>query len=1826
MADSDKDIVITPNTGNTTKPKIEFTGADNSVKYLQVNDDGSLTFNDTITATSGSVANGNQNLVTGTAVFGYISARNFISNNSNITVGNNIGLAGASGNSLRITTAQAASNGAILSFVGSDNNSISNLTIPSGDGTISTSDTQLTTEEVQDIVAAMIVGGTNISAAYNDSGGLLTLAVNGHRTVTAGGNTLGATETLALTAGSNVTISESGGAVTIASTDTNTDTNTQNVFTSSFVDSSNDTILRLTKSGASSGTQDIKFVAGSNVTLTPSGTNLTIASTDTNTQLSLLDEDNFASNSATAAASQQSIKSYVDTSVSNLVASAPSALDTLNELAAALGDDASFSTTTATSLGNRLRIDVSNQGLNSTQQSNALTNLGITATLAEINILDDGLATGDIPALATSKITSGTFADARIAQSNVTQHQSALSITESQISDLQFKLLPEVLFNDTNFGFSLLIQTGTTNAAPTTGTLDNATFNIGLGSNVFSSLTSGTRNVAVGHEAGRNLTTSARNTLLGAEAGHDITTGGNNVAIGDLAGDKITTGSQNTLIGAESGGNITTTSYSIGLGNKALLGSTGTANIGIGYQSLNHTSHSGSYNVAIGHQAAHNATGANGNNIGIGKSSLYNVTGGYNYAIGDESGQGITSGSSNIAIGSKSLGGSGTVVTNAHNIAIGNNALKTGGTLSGGLNTAFGYATGSSLTTGQGNLLLGFTAGNNITTGSENIVIGAADVPSATGNHQLSISDNGNGSVVWITGDSSGHVSLGNYEFNADQTVGSGQDNYVLRYDHSTGQIGLEAAGAGGENNQNAFSNVAVSGQTTVAADSATDTLTLAAGANVTLTTNASNDTVTIAATDTNTNTQLSTEQVQDIVGGMLVGTETRIGVSYDDTNGRINFVVDDMTTDTNTFRTVTAGGNTLGSSETLAFTAGSNVTITESGGSVTIASTDTNTNTTYSAGSGIALSGTTFSVAGGTGLSQTSSGLALSHLGIESLSDPNADRILIWDDSAGAIAFATPNSNISIDGTNINTTNTQLSTEQVQDIVGAMLVGTETRIGVTYDDTNGRINFVVDDMTANTQLTLLDQDNMSSNSATAAASQQSIKAYVDAEIAGLVDSSPSALNTLNELAAALGDDASFSTTTATSLGNRLRVDVNNQGLNSTQQGNALTNLGITASLAEINILDGGLAASNITEISNLTAAEGEQLENIGSTTISATQWGYLGGLTAAKVIDWSVSQTFDDIHPNNQHSAGTNLTLSGTTLNVDDAFLVNNANDTTTGTITAAGFTTAGIVDGVNFKINGGQGSDGQVLTSTGSGVAWEDAASGGDSNAGGVNGSAGAPTFSFASDTNTGMYRLTGDTLAFSVGGSNAMYMQPSKVEANKRFEIIAGSNSAPGLSLAGDDNTGIYRYAENQIGFTTDGTAQLLIKDGAIEPVTDNDIDLGTSSLKFKNSYFGLVDAENFKVNGGQGNDGQILTSTGSGVAWENAAVGGIASLAADDTPQLGGDLDVNGNSIVSTSNTAINITPNGTGDIQLNADTIRVGDSNADVTIAPNISSTTAKLQFQSDGDTLLRTASGTGNMYLNANSLMSMQATTFRFGTSGGNPTLTTLGTSDLTLNTNSGTNSGSIVIADGANSDISITPNGTGQVNLGNFQFDVDQTVGSGQDNYVLTYDHANTQISLEAAGGGGASDIGALDDVLMDATNFTNSLLIQTNSDTSAPTTGTLSSANENIGIGRDVFKVLTSGSQNVSMGSYTLDAVTTGSNNTIIGHNAGTRIEDDSENTYIGQGAGANSIGSFNVALGSSTMTGSSSTLHTGSHNVALGRGAMTKVQGDAAGNVAV
>lgn len=67
---------------------------------------------------------------------------------------------------------------------------------------------------------------------------------------------------------------------------------------------------------------------------------------------------------------------------------------------------------------------------------------------------------------------------------------------------------------------------------------------------------------------------------------------------------------------------------------------------------------------------------------------------------------------------------------------------------------------------------------------------------------------------------------------------------------------------------------------------------------------------------------------------------------------------------------------------------------------------------------------------------------------------------------------------------------------------------------------------------------------------------------------------------------------------------------------------------------------------------------------------------------------------------------------------------------------------------------------------------------------------------------------------------------------------------------------------------------------------------------------------------------------------------------------------------------------------------------------------------------------------------------------------------------------------GNTIFATNTNGSITLDPNGTGDVVLGNYTLDGDQTVGAGQNNYVLTYDHATGKVSLKAASGGGSGDL----------------------------------------------------------------------------------------------------------------------------------------------------
>jgi hypothetical protein len=114
------------------------------------------------------------------------------------------------------------------------------------------------------------------------------------------------------------------------------------------------------------------------------------------------------------ATSDYALKTYVDTQVAGVVDSAPETLNTLNELSTALGDDPNFATT----ISNQIGTKANSADLSSVATSGAYGDLSGTPTNVSSFTNDSGYITGYT-----------------VTQSDVTGHQAALSITESQISD-----------------------------------------------------------------------------------------------------------------------------------------------------------------------------------------------------------------------------------------------------------------------------------------------------------------------------------------------------------------------------------------------------------------------------------------------------------------------------------------------------------------------------------------------------------------------------------------------------------------------------------------------------------------------------------------------------------------------------------------------------------------------------------------------------------------------------------------------------------------------------------------------------------------------------------------------------------------------------------------------------------------------------------------------------------------------------------------------------------------------------------------------------------------------------------------------------------------------------------------------------------------------------------------------------------------------------------------------------------------------------------------------------------------------------------------------
>ena len=146
----------------------------------------------------------------------------------------------------------------------------------------------------------------------------------------------------------------------------------------------------------------------------------------------------------------------------------------------------------------------------------------------------------------------------------------------------------------TNFTDSLLV------GHATTGTLDAATENTGVGIDTLIDLTSGDFNTAIGFGTLRLNTTGQKNTVIGSKAGYSM----NN-------------GQANTLIGREAGTALTSNAAD---------------------------------NVAVGRLSLASAQNV-GRNTAIGSFSGQNITGTRNVTVGTNAGDNITSGNGNVIIG-----------------------------------------------------------------------------------------------------------------------------------------------------------------------------------------------------------------------------------------------------------------------------------------------------------------------------------------------------------------------------------------------------------------------------------------------------------------------------------------------------------------------------------------------------------------------------------------------------------------------------------------------------------------------------------------------------------------------------------------------------------------------------------------------------------------------------------------------------------------------------------------------------------------------------------------------------------------------------------------------------------------------------------------------------------------------------------------------------------------------------------------------------------------------------------------------------------------------
>jgi hypothetical protein len=145
---------------------------------------------------------------------------------------------------------------------------------------------------------------------------------------------------------------------------------------------------------------------------------------------------------------------------------------------------------------------------------------------------------------------------------------------------------------------------------------------------------------------------------------------------------------------------------------------------------------------------------------------------------------------------------------------------------------------------------------------------------------------------------------------------------------------------------------------------------------------------------------------------------------------------------------------------------------------------------------------------------------------------------------------------------------------------------------------------------------------------------------YVDSAVAGVVDSAPAALDTLNELAAALGDDPNLSTTLSTQIGTKVaKAGDTMTGALTLSGAPSSANHAATKAYVDSSVSGGtgALDTDDITEAGNLYYTDARVDARIPTNVSSFTNdSGYITSFTDT----------------NTTYTAGTGLNLVGTTFN----------------------------------------------------------------------------------------------------------------------------------------------------------------------------------------------------------------------------------------------------------------------------------------------------------------------------------------------------------------------------------------------------------------------------------------------------------------------------------------------------------------------------------------------------------------------------------------------